>query len=329
MLIPGQNQLADPEIVKVEAFEDLLATYKAMVIEYVAERSAEKAARLTVALENDSELLTLFLQAVTLLLQTHARKYNERAKQMLAWWATSTNLDARLADMGLERQVLDEGDPNAYPPVDPTYEADDDARLRYYLAPHAPAAGSRMQYRHEGLTLGERPTISVDATAAGVVTVTYTFADDSYAKQVKDSNTRRTGPGTVQCTVLSRTGDGTPSEELLGAVRSHFARDDVKPETDEVTVVAAEIISYQIQATVWINAGPDTALTKATAEEALQAYADTCHVLGGRVDGSWIDYTLHKAGAVQLEVLGPLDSVVCTDFQAPYCTGVSVEVKTL
>ncbi len=117
MLIPGQNQLAEPTIVTVEAFEDLLAEFKTFVVEYVAARSPGSATKLLDSLENESELLTLALEAFCVRLQTHERKYNARIKQMLAWWATGTNLDARLADMGLERQLLDPGDPAAFPPI--------------------------------------------------------------------------------------------------------------------------------------------------------------------------------------------------------------------
>ncbi|MFJ2364491.1 baseplate J/gp47 family protein [Pseudomonas sp. NPDC087697] len=329
MLIPGQNQLAEPAIVTVEAFEALLAEFKAFVVDYVAARSPENAVKLKVSLDNESELLTLALEAFCVRLQTHERKYNARIKQMLAWWATGSNLDARLADMGLERQLLDPGDPAAFPPIQPTYENDDDARLRYYLAPHAPAAGSRMQYRREVFTLGERPAVKVETTAPGVVTVTYSFDPDGYAAQVKDGNGRRTAPGEVMVTVLSREADGTPSADLLDGVRRHFARPDVRPETDLVTVQGADIQRYKIRVVAKINAGPDSGLTKVATEQQLQAYADACHRLEGRVDPSWIDYTLHAAGAVQLEILEPLAPIVTTFSQAPYCTAVEVEVITL
>lgn len=329
MLIPGQNQLAEPAIVTIEAFEDLLAEFKTFVVEYVGARSPESAAKLVVSLENESELLTLALEAFCVRLQAHERKYNARIKQMLAWWATGSNLDARLADMGLERQLLDPGDPAAFPPVAPIFESDDDARLRYYLAPHAPAAGSRMQYRREIFTLGERPAVKVETAAAGVVRVTYTFDPDGYAAQVKDGNGRRTAPGEVTVTVLSREGDGTPSEALLDGVRRHFARPDVRPETDLVIVQAADIKNYKIRVVAKINAGPDSGLTKVAAQQQLQAYANACHRLEGRVDPSWIDYTLHSAGAVQLEILEPVEPIVTTAFEAPYCTGVEVEVDTL
>jgi phage-related baseplate assembly protein len=61
----------------------------------------------------------------------------------------------------------------------------------------------------------------------------------------------------------------------------------------------------------------------------LQEYAEACHRLEGRVDPSWIDYMLHSVGAVQLQILEPQAPIVTTAFQAPYCTGVEVEVETL
>ncbi|WP_077044326.1 baseplate J/gp47 family protein [Pseudomonas sp. KK4] len=329
MLIPGQNQLAEPAIVTVEAFEDLLAEFKTFVVEYVGARAPATATKLKVSLENESELLTLALEAFCVRLQLHERKYNARIKQMLAWWATGSNLDARLADMGLERQLLDPGDPAAFPPVPPVYESDDDARLRYYLAPHAPAAGSRMQYRREVFTLGERPVVKVESPSAGEVTVNYSFDPDGFAAQVKDGNGRRTAPGEVMVTVLSREGNGTASPQLLEGVRRHFDRPDVRPETDRVTVQSALIKPYRIRVTARINAGPDSGLTKIAAQQQLQAYADSCHRLEGRVDPSWIDYTLHNAGAVQLDIVEPLSPIVATAFEAPYCTGVEVEVLTL
>lgn len=329
MLIPGLNQLAEPEIVKVETFETLLAEFKAEVLAYVQARDPEKAARLAVALDNDSDLLAMMLQAFTLRLQGHERKYNARIKQMLAWWAEGSNLDARAADLGLERRVIDEGDPNAFPPVDPLLEGDEDLRVRYYLAPHAPAAGSRLQYRREAMTLGERAAVTVEAPEAGRLVVTYTFAPDGYAAQVKDANGRQTAPGQVAVTVLARAGDGTPSAALLEAVRAHFARDDVGPETDLVTVRAAEVVRYRIRAIVYINQGPDAQLTQANARAALEAYATARHLLEGYVDPSRIDYVLHAAGAERLQLLEPLAPIECAAHQAPYCEGIELEVRTL
>lgn len=329
MLIPGLNQLAEPEIVKVEQFEPLLQEFNGELLAFVEARDPAKAARLAETLENDGELLVMAMQAFTLRIQAHERRYNERIKQMLAWWAEGSNLDARAADMGLGRRVISEGDPNAFPVVPAVLESDDDLRLRYYLAPHAPAAGSRLQYRREAMTLGERAKVGVEAPTAGQVVVTYTFSEDGFAAQVKDANGRFVEPGHVMVTVLGRAGDGTPSDELLGAVRKHFARDDVRPETDRVTVQGAELRRYKIRAIAWINPGPDSGLTEAAAVAAMQAYATVRHRLEGYIDPAWIDAGLISAGAERLQRLEPLAPIECQAHQAPYCEAIEIEVRTL
>lgn len=329
MLIPGLNQLAEPEIVKVEEFEPLLEEFKAEVLAFVSSRDPAKAARLAETMESDGELLVMAMQAFTLRIQAHERKWNARIKQMLAWWAEGSNLNARAADMGLERRVISEGDPSAFPPVPAVEESDDDLRLRYYLAPHAPAAGSRLQYRREAMTLGERASVTVEAPNAGQVVVTYTFTEDAFAAQVKDANGRFTEPGKVTVTVLGRDGDGIPSAELLEATRKHFARDDVRPETDQVTVQPAQILRYRIRAIAWINPGPDSGLTETAAVAAMQAYATARHRLEGYVDPAWIDAGLITAGAERLQRLEPLAPIEAAANQAPYCEAIEIEVRTL
>lgn len=329
MLIPGLNQLADPEIVRVEEFEPLLAEFSAEVVQHIAARDPVKAARAAETLQNDGELLVMVMQAFVLRIQAQERKWNARIKQMYAWWAEDSNLDARVADMGIQRREISKGDPNAFPVVPAVNESNDELRLRYYLAPHAPAAGSRLQYRREALTLGERATVTVEAPSAGKVVVTYTFAADSFAAKVKDANGRSPAPGKVTVTVLGRDGDGTPGEDLLEATRAHFARDDVNPETDQVTVRAAEIVRYKIRAIAYINPGPDSGLTKTAAETAMQAYASARHLLEGYIDPAWIDAGLISAGAERLTRLEPLAPIECAAHQAPYCEAIEIEVRTL
>lgn len=329
MLVPGVNQLAEPEIVKVAPFEEDLAAFKAELLAYVATKDQALAARLAESLENESELITMLLEALTLRLQARDRKYNDKIKQMLAWWAEGSNLDARLADMGLIRQTISEGDESAFPPVPAVMESDAEARLRYYLAPHAPAAGSRLHYRREALTLGGRAVTKVETPEAGRVVVTYTFAEDAFAARVKDANGRRTAPGAVAVTVLSREGNGVPAADLLEAARVHFARDDVRPETDAVTVQAATIVPYQISAIAYIVSGPDAQLTQEAAAAALAKYVDSVHRLGGYVDPNWIEHEIFNAGASRVALSAPAAPIDCAAYQAPYCTGITLEVRTL
>ena len=327
MLIPGQNQLTKPEIVNIEPFETLLADFKRHIFDTLAAHDPQLAERVADTLGNESEVITKLTEAFITYIQTRDRAYNERIPQMLAWWATGSSLDAKLADLGLVRQMIDPGDPNAYPPVPPRYESDERARLRYYLAPHAPAAGSRTHYRHEVLTLDDRAHVTVETPAAGKVVVTYTLDKRGDAARIKDGNGRMIAPGRVAVTVLARDGDGTPDAALLDAVRDHFDRPDVAPGSDDIVVRGADIVPYAIDATVYINPGPDADLMRASALKALRCYVDERHALGERIERSWIDYVLHNEGAARLDVREPKASIITNDQQAPYCTSITIDVK--
>jgi phage-related baseplate assembly protein len=329
MLIPGQNKLAEPEIVAVPRFETLLEQFKQAAIGYIAEGDPAMAARVAETLENEAEVFTKLLEAATVMLQAERRHKNEQIKQMLAWWAKGSNLDAKVADLGLERQTIDPGDPNAFPPVPPEMESDERLQLRYYLAPHAPAAGSRLHYRTEALTLSGRARVRVETPGPGEVVVRYLFEEDEWPAKIKDAAARRTAPGQVEVRMLSReTADGTPSAELLDAARMHFARNDVRPETDEVILAAAEVVPYKIRAKAYIHPGPDSVLTEDDAIARLQAYADQQHALEGEVDPSWVYHYLHESGAVRIDLLEPLAPVSAEWYQAPWCEAIELEVVT-
>ena len=329
MLIPGQNRLADPAIVEVPPFEQMLATFKAVTIAHVAESDPALSERIRATLESESEVFTKLVEVATVMLQTERRHRNEQIKQMLAWWAEGSNLDAKVADLGLQRQTITEGDPSAFPPVPAVKEDDERLRLRYFLAPHAPAAGSRLHYRTEILTLSDRARVTVETPGEGEIIVRYQLQPDGWAAQIKDGQARRTAPGEVTCAVLARGSDGTPNAEQLDAVSTHFDREDVCPETDAVIVKAAVILRYQIRAVAYIYPGPDSALTEEAAIKRLQEYADSQHRLEGSIDPSWVYHHLHEAGAVRVELLEPLATLTAGWDEAPYCEAIAIEVRQL
>ncbi|MBF7051750.1 baseplate J/gp47 family protein [Halomonas sp. KAO] len=330
MLIPGQNRLAAPAIVETPPFEDLLERFKLTVVDAIAAEDPALAAEVEAALANEAEVATKLLEAATVILQTQTRHYNEQIQQMLAWWAKDSNLDAKVADLGLKRQTVDEGDPDAFPPVPPEMEDDESLRLRYFLAPYSFSnAGPQLAYRYHALTLGNRPEITVDTPEEGVVVVTHRLPSGSAASWVKDALGKRTAPGAVTVAVLSREGNGAPSAELLAEVENYFARDDVAPVTDDVTVSGAEILPWSCQAVMWINRGPDIAVAHANAVANVQAYADEQHRLGGHIETTMLAAAMHNAGAVRVDIATPADALVADDFSAPYCTGIDIEVRRL
>lgn len=330
MFIPGQNQLAKPEVVDVPPFEQQLTRFKQAVIDHVAKSDTAMAAKVEETLQNEAELATKMVEACTVVLQTRIREVNEDALQMFAYWAKDSNLDAVVSNLALKRQVLDEGDPNAFPPVPPKMESNEHLRLRYFLAPYSFSnAGPRLAYKYHAMTLDERPTVSVDAPEPNKVVVTYEFGEGSMAGKVKDATGLRTAPGEIKVTVLAREGDGTPSDELIAAVRDYFQRDDVAPETDDITVAGANILPYQIRATAYISKGPDALVTKAESERLLQAYADEQHRLGAAIEPSMVYHVLHQAGAKKVDLHEPLNEVSAGDDAAPFCQLIDIEIKTL
>jgi phage-related baseplate assembly protein len=230
--------------------------------------------------------------------------------------------------MGLQRQVIDEGDPDAFPPVDPTYESDDQLRTRYYLAPHGFSnAGPRLSYKYHAMTLDEKPLITVESPESNVLTVTYKFEQGSFAGQVKDADGIRTAPGRVKVPILAHDGDGTPSAELIAATQEYLERDDVAVETDIITVVPAEILPYTINAIAYIDRGPDVELTKESGESALAEYANNQRRLKGVIDPGMIGHLLYGIGAKKVDVLSPSNEISASRSQAPYCQSITVEVR--
>jgi phage-related baseplate assembly protein len=330
MFIPGQNALAKPDVVAVPTFEQQLIKFKQAVIDHVAKSDPSMASSVAETLDNEAELATKIVEACTVVLQTRIREVNEDALQMFTYWAKGTNLDAKVADLGLERQKLSEGDANAFPPVAPNYESDEHLKLRYFLAPYSFSnSGPKMGYKYHAMTLDERPIITVESPWPDKVVVTYQFEQGSMAGQVKDAIGIRTAAGKVNVVLLGRERDGTPSDELILSVENYFKRDDVAPTTDEITVSKAVILPYSIRAIAYVNKAPDTSVTKIASEELLNTYANDHHILGATIEPSMVTHFLHQAGAKKVEFIEELNTIAATEQQAPYCTLIDIEVRSL
>lgn len=328
-MLTNRNQLPAPEAIARPDFDQYLADFKAKYVERIRAKDPELADSVEQMLGNEGELLTKMAETFTVMLTNEIQRRNQQVLAMLPGYSKGKNLDNVVAHHGIERQVLDPGDPAAFPPIPPVMESDDDLLLRYFLAPHAPAAGSRLQYKALCLMLDERPVITLDKPADNQVRLTYTFESNGLAAQIKDGVGRRTAPGQVKVPILARDNGGVPTAEQLDGVRAVFARDHVIPETDEVTVAAAELVDWQADVIAWVHAGPDTAVLQQAMTAAVDDYAESVRMLEGEVQLSMLDHVLHKAGAAKLQIDSPPADVVCAYDQAPRCTSVSVEVRVL
>lgn len=284
------SQLAAPDVVETLDFETILA---AMVADLQSRDPA-----FTALVESDPayKILEVAAYRETLIRQ----RVNDATQAVMLAYAGGADLDQIAANYNVERLVLDEGDPDAIPPVEPTLESDADLRRRVQLS-------------FEGFS------------TAGPVGA-YVFHALGADPNVLDVAVDSPAPGEVVVTVLSRDGDGTASAELLAAVDAVLSSDDVRPLTDDVTVQAATIVEYTVTAVLTVLPGPDGSVVLAQAEAALAAYIAQTQRLGRDVTRSGIFAALHQPGVQNVTLTAPAADVVIAEDEASFCTGTDVTV---
>lgn len=293
------SALPAPDVVETLSYEALLAGHKQRLIDlYPAEDQAAIAAVLAL----ESEPLTKFLEVVSYYDLTLRARINDAARSVMLAYATGADLDHLAALLGVARLVVDAGDPAAEPPVPPTYESDADLRQRAQLAPEGMStAGPRMSYLYHAR---------------------------SASAQVRDAYAERGTPGTVRVVVLAHPSDdnpgGVPGAALLDAVNTALSADDIRPVCADVSVEAAEVLTYDIAATLYLQDGPDQALVLTAAETAAQAYADAQFALGRDIAISGLHAALHRPGVARVELAAPADGIVIAPDQAARCTGIAL-----
>ena len=298
------SKLPPPNVVEPLDFEAIFEARKQTLIDLKPE--------LAEALELGSEPLAKFLEEVALRELLLRQRVNEASRAVMLPYATGADLENLASFYGVERDIVEEGDPTASPPVPDVHE--DDARLR-----------ERIQLSLEGFS------------TAGPVGA-YIFHAKSADGRVKDVSVDSPAPGAIAVTILSTLGNGAPSDELgvlvpeveevLSAVRTVLNHDDVRPLTDKVTVSEATILPYEIEATLYYETGPGSDKVRQTAEVALQEYIDKHHRLGNKITLSGLHAALHQPGVAELNLKvtpSELIDAEVTVYQALYCTRKSIQ----
>jgi len=224
------------------------------------------------------------------------QRINDAARAVMLATASGADLDQLAAIFGVERLVVDPGDPDALPPIEPTLESDAALRRRTQLA-------------LEGFS------------TAGPVGA-YLFHALGAHGDVLDASVQSPNPGEVLVTVLSRSGDGTPAQEVLDAVEAALSADDVRPLCDTVSVQAPTVAAYTIEATLVFYSGPDKGEVMAAAQTAGEAYAEAQHRLGRDVTLSGVYAALHCAGVQRVELTSPAATLGIGPGEASWCTAI-------
>jgi phage-related baseplate assembly protein len=282
------SRLPPPDAVQVLDHAAIWAEVKAQII------AAYPAA--APALELNSELIVKAGQAFAYRLMLKANEENASVRAVMPALATGADLDQLGVIVGIQRLVIDEGDPDQN--IAPTYEDDDAFRRRFLLAP-------------DGYSV---------AGPAGA----YEFLALSADGEVKDASAVSPATCEVTVNVLSRLGDGTASAELLATVQAALSDQTVRPLCDLVTVQSASITTYAIEAVIWTGEGPDTAVVMAAAQARAAAFAAETHALNRDVNLSAVYHALTASGVVRVDLVSPAANIVCGEGEAAFCTGVTL-----
>ncbi|EPJ1886502.1 baseplate assembly protein [Enterobacter asburiae] len=291
------SQLPPPVVVEPLDFETLFAQRKAAFIAMYPEDEQEEIAR---TLELESEPITMLLEENCYRELLLRQRVNEAARAAMLAYSTDSDLDNLAVNFNVERLAIQEEDDSVTPPIEAVMESDADLR-------------TRTQQAFEGLSVA-------GPTAA------YEFWGRSADGRVADISAVSPTPACVTISVLSREGDGTASDDLLSVVAAALNDEEVRPVADRVTVQSAEIVPYQIDATLYIYPGPEAEPVRQASEQQLQAYIAAQNRLGRDIRLSAIYAALHVEGVQRVELAQPVADIVLSDYQASHCTEYTITV---
>lgn len=285
------SELPPPEVIATLDYEVILSEVKAMMISAYPK---EKQSAIAAAMELESEPLNVIAQVVAYRELILRQTINDGAAACMLSHATSTDLDNLAANNNTKRLVVVE----ATDTTDAEMESDSKLRLRAQAA-------------FEGLSVA-------GPTAA------YEYFAKSASGKVADAKASSPAPAEVIVSILSSEGDGTASAELITTVNAALSDESVRPVGDRLTVQSAEIINYDISATLYFYPGPESEPIADAAEKALQSWLAGQGGIGRDVALSAIMAALHVQGVQRVEIQSPISNVVISDTQAARCTSVTI-----
>lgn len=159
--------------------------------------------------------------------------------------------------------------------------AEDDARLRdrVRLAAERPACGTFAAYRYHAM---------------------------SAHASIVDVGTTSDRPGEMRVSALTM--DGAPDAGLLDVLRAQLGRDDIRPATDQVVVIAAERVAYSVQAHLTLYSGAAAGDAQRQATQRLQDWAAQQRSRLGRdlVPSQIIERLQGVQGVYRVELVQPV-----------------------
>lgn len=233
------------------------------------------------------------------------QRVNDAVRAVFLASARGADLDQIGAGFNVSRLVINPGDSDAVPPVDPVYEDDDAFRERIQLSwAQLNTAGARNAYRFHAKS-ADNDVLDADA-----------YGPETHNR-----------PGEVDVYVLSRTDNGEASPGLTEKVMNELSADEVRPLTDYVSVKSATIVSYAVTAELDLPDGPDAQTVLEHAISTLTSYTLLSHRINGLVPLSAIYAALQQPGVSRVRLISPVADLEAAAGQAPWCSAINVTRK--
>lgn len=300
------SRLPPPQAVRALDYEALLAARRARLkAAFDAAGVAYDAARL----DSDPAMILQQVDAYRELLGLGM--INDAVRATMGAFATGGDLDHWVLRFGIQRMAG---------------ESDDRLRWRGLLAPEAWSVGKLAGYLQAALTA------HADVADAGV------WVDRSDPLQPVVRIAPKVAAGgwldTADAFVARRVRapdapDGTPSIDILDAVRIFVNREDAKAATDVVAVQPPVIIPYEISVVVRHRRGPDPVALRAAAATALIKLAGERNAPGRAVPLSAVTAAALPPAAEAVRVLAPAVDIPATEGQLTFCTAITVATEVV
>ncbi|UMF27267.1 baseplate J/gp47 family protein [Klebsiella pneumoniae] len=287
------SQLPKPTIIEELDFETILVDVKALM---VAVFPADQQSAVAAALGLESEPLNIIAQAMAYRELLLRQRINEAVAACMLSHSTGDDLDNITANLDTERLTIT----SATDTTDAVTESDEALRLRAQAA-------------FEGM--------SVAGPSAA-----YEYFARSASGKVADVKASSPAPAEVVIAVLSTEGDGTASPELLADVAEAVNDEEARPLGDRVTVRSAEIVDYEINATLYLYPGPESEPIINAADASLQKFLKQNNKKISRdVARSAISAALHVQGGQRVVINSPANDIKISDVQAARNIGYHLE----
>lgn len=131
-------------------------------------------------------------------------------------------------------------------------------------------------------------------------------------------------PGEVKVYLLSEEGDGTADEAMTMRVYEILNDEKVRPLTDHVEVLSAEIVPYDVKLNIVLYAGVAGREPLLEAEEQIREKIRRLRGVGMDITRTALIAAAHVEGVKEVELIEPAADIRISNSQAAYCTEIEI-----